>query len=868
MTALRGFGALLLGLVVRPLLRERMRTLLTLFGIAVGVSVLVAIQLSNASALRAFGESVDAISGRANFQIVSESAPLDERLLLQLQPIWDAGGRFAPVIDIEGVVLPSDTPIRILGVDLFSDLHFRDYRYAKIITRAGATESISKSGIAAYLELFRPDSLVLPEAFARQNGLDAGSRVVLNVNGRDAMLVVRGILRAEGPATAFNGSLGIVDIATAQKAFGMAGRLTRIDLLVPDESPRILAAIERVIPPNARVERPSRRNERVGKMLRAFRVNLFALAAVALLVGIFLVYNTVLISILRRRRDVGVFKTLGVSAGQIFAAFVCEGALFGFIGSAIGIALGYALAWSTLGLIGRTIDVLYVNTSPQSIALTPLLAAVAIAIGTGVSVAAAIQPALEAAALRPNALIRPGIYVGIVRGRGRKLVVAAIVALFASAAATRIPPVDGISTGGYAAVLLAVAGFAMLAPLTLTVTARWLRPLLRRTFSVVGDLAASSLPASLRRVAVATAALSISIGMMVAVAVMIGSFRETVKTWVDQTVQSDLWLRPARGLSNAQVTVFPKEIMDALRKIDSIAAIDGFRGRDMLFRDAIVTVGGGDFDAATGNDALPMVAPSSAGNAMREAVARDGVLVSESFSIKFSIGVGDTIELPTAAGVERFRVTGVYRDYSNDRGVIVMNRALYAKKFADDTINTVAIFLKEGVDPEAARVEIERRVGRRFRAFAFTNATIKREVMRIFDQTFLITYALLVVSILVAVLGIVNTLSALIMERRREIALLRVVGTSRSEVRLMIVLESAIVAIASTALGVLTGWLLSYILIFVINRQSFGWTIEFDAPALIVTGSVAITFAATVLAGLIPARLAAGFGLAEELKRE
>lgn len=868
MNAVRAFGALVTGLILRPLLREKLRTTLTLLGIAVGVSVLVAIQLSNASALRAFGESVDAISGRANFQIVSESAPLDEKVLLDLRSLWDAGGRFAPVIDIEGIIEPTEVPIRILGVDLFSDLHFRDYRYARIVTAGESGESVGKSGIASYLSLFKSDSLIVPETFAREHKLDLGSRVTLNVNGIRSTLVVRGILQPQGPATAFNGSLGVVDIATAQKAFGMRGKLTRVDLMVPEDRAAAIQTVRSALPPGARIERPSRRNERVGKMLRAFRMNLFALAAVALLVGVFLVYNTVLISILRRRRDVGVFKTLGVSSSQIFGAFVSEGALFGVVGSALGVGLGYLLAWSTLGLIGRTINVLYVATSPQTIALTPALVALALFVGTAVSVVASIQPALEASALRPNALIRPGIYIRLAKGRGRVLALAAIAVLALAGAATRIPAVSGVSIGGYLSVVLAVAGFSMLAPITITTTARSIRPLLRRLFSVVGDLAASSLPASLRRVSVATAALSISIGMMVAVAIMIGSFRVTVETWVSQTVQSDLWLRPAKSLSNAQVAVFPKEILDALRGIEFIETVDAFRGRDMLYRDSIVTVGGGDFEAVLELDSPPMVDPPSTGRAMRDALARRGVMVSESFAIKFGKRVGDVVDLPTTEGTMRFPITGIYRDYSNDRGVIVMDRRMYAEIFKDDTINTVAIFLKKGVDPDTARAALEERVGKRFRAFAFTNATIKTEVMRIFDQTFLITYALLLVSILVAVLGIVNTLSALIMERRREIALLRVVGTSPRQVRLMIVLESTIVAIAAAVLGIVTGWLLSYILIFVINRQSFGWTIQFDAPGWIVAGSIAVTFVATVVAGLIPARLASGFGLAEELKRE
>jgi putative ABC transport system permease protein len=194
-------------LILRPLFREKTRTALTVAGIAVGVAVVVAIQLANQSALRAFSESVDAIAGRANYQLVPDVAPLDERVLFQLQPLWRDGVRFAPVIDIEGVVEESQQPIRLLAVDLLSDLHFRDYRYAKFTGN--------------YLSLFEPDSVILPAPYAREHGLKLGSRLTLNVLGHRAPLVVRGLLEAKGPATAFNGSIAVCDIAAAQKAFGL-----------------------------------------------------------------------------------------------------------------------------------------------------------------------------------------------------------------------------------------------------------------------------------------------------------------------------------------------------------------------------------------------------------------------------------------------------------------------------------------------------------------------------------------------------------------------------------------------------------------------------------------------------------------------
>ncbi|HET7711487.1 MAG TPA: FtsX-like permease family protein, partial [Thermoanaerobaculia bacterium] len=328
------------------------------------------------------------------------------------------------------------------------------------------------------------------------------------------------------------------------------------------------------------------------------------------------------------------------------------------------------------------------------------------------------------------------------------------------------------------------------------------------------------------------------------------------------------WLRPSKGLSNADSVFFPAEILGELRRFNFIAAADPVRGREVLYGDDLVTVGSGDFSIAAKFGDLPMVAPRSAAEAFGNASRIGGVFVSESFSIKFKKNIGDLVTIPTADSPRSFSIVGIYRDYSNDRGVVVMDRAQYVRLYRDATINTIAVFLKPGTDPDAARRELERSLGPRFGAFAVMNADIRREVMRIFDQTFAITYALLGIAIAVAVLGIVNTLSALILERRRELALLRVAGLTQREVGTMLVLESSILGVVATVAGTVMGYVLSLILIFVINRQSFGWTIEFHVPAGLIAVSLGLTFLAAALAGLVPARLAASIDISRAIKAE
>jgi putative ABC transport system permease protein len=341
-----------------------------------------------------------------------------------------------------------------------------------------------------------------------------------------------------------------------------------------------------------------------------------------------------------------------------------------------------------------------------------------------------------------------------------------------------------------------------------------------------------------------------------------------VRIWVDQTVQSDLWLRPAKGLTNSPNALFPPAIAGDLAKLPFVEAFDRVRSRGILYEDSPILVSSGEFEVAERRADIRTISPKYGRAELMAAKRSGGVFVSETFTNKFNKRVNDTIEIPTARGKTRVRILGVFRDYSNDRGVIVMDREQYVREFDDPNINTIVVYLEPGIALDDARRALERALGPKYGAFVVTNAEIKKQVMTIFDQTFLITYALLGVAIVVAVLGIVNTLAALILERTRELALLRIGGMTRGELRLMIVLESSLLGLASTAVGLVMGYALSWILIYVINKQSFGWTIEFHTPATLIAASLAVTFLASTLAGLVPARIAGRIDFASAIKGE
>lgn len=861
MTALRVlFGAL----VARFSRRDLARLAMTLSGIAIGVATLLSIQLVNASALRSFSETVELVAGRANWQIASDVGAMDERTLLRLQSLWPLGVRFAPVIDRDGMYESSE-PIRILAVDLLSDIHFRDYRYATVMR---ANRDPRPGDAAWFLELLEDDSVVLPDGFAESHGLRVGQRVRLELNGRNVAFTLRGILESEGPGAAFGGNIAILDIATAQRAFGLGGELSRIDLMIPagiEDS--VVEDLRGSLRTPLRIERPSRRSERAAEMLEAFRTNLTALAGISVLVGMFLVHNTVLLSYLRRRRTVAMLRTLGVSRSQIATVFVLEGVLLGVLGSLLGIALGVLMARSILSAVSTTINALYLPTNPSNVNLTPELVLWAFAIGVAVSLLSSLQPALEASRSSPLQHRLNAMVGRVSTGRIWLFAGAAVATGIAAWLLSLVPPIDGRPLGGYGSVLAIVVTLVLGTPAVLYLSARFLRPIFKRLWGAVGAISAGSAIASLRRIAVATAALATAVAMVIAVALMVGSFRSTVEIWMGQTLQSDLWIRPARNLSNAAAATFPAAIAADVEKIGLIAAFDRIRGRELIWNDLPIYVGGSDFDVASRYGQLPMLDGVPRSVALREAVGRDGVVISESLARRHRLGRGSEIELPVRDGSRCFPVTGVYRDYSTDRGVVVMDRGLYQRLYSDDGISTIAVYLRDGVDPKSAGVEIQRELSK-WNAFVFTNRTIRQEVMKIFDETFRVTWVLLAIAVAVAVLGTFNTLGAIILERKREIALLRVAGLTRRQIRTMIVLESVPIGLTAIVIGAAAGWVIALVLVYVINVQSFGWTIDFSPPWTTI-GLTALIVAASVLAsGIFAAKLVDTIDPAREVRAE
>jgi len=812
---------LFLRLFARPLRREPGRTSLTALAVALGVAVVLAIDLAGEAAAGSFRSSVETLAGNADLEIAAPGG-VPPRVLGALAAL-PYPLRFEARLEDYATVVGSGEAVPLLGLDWI----------------AGALE-LKEASTARAPE---GDAVWLSSAF----GLAPGERIDLQIQDRTAAYKVAGVFEQKSRAVA-------MDLALADEALRRGGKLDRILVWVPSgESVDEWTARLKPIAPQATVAPQGARTRENRRMLEAFRWNLRVLSYIALVVGAFLIYNTISVSVVRRRAEIGVLRALGASRGMVLAAFLAEAALFGAIGGAVGLMLGRAMAEGAVGLLGATVESLYVSSKPTSIELTPLSAAIAFAIGVGVAVASALAPALEASRVAPTEAMARGRVDYLSRVHSARDLALAFALAVAATFASQAPPVAGKPVGGYAAALLAIAAGAFAVPALVRAVDRVASAALARIGGVEAMLAMRSLSASLRRTSVLVGALSTAIAMMVSVGIMVGSFRSTVLVWMDNQLEADLYLRPAGAASADRFPTLDPSLADKLAALPTVETVDRFRAYPISYRGLPATFAGAEMKGRA-----KFVSGSADG--LDEC---DCAVVSEPFANKHGVRVGDTLTLDIAP----LRVVGVYYDYASERGYVVVHRETLLKYLPDPAPSNLAVYLKPGANLDDAKRAVER-AARGLNVAVFSNRALREEAIAIFDRTFAITYALEAVAVAVAVMGIAGALLALAIDRRRELGLLRFLGAARGQIRKIVLCEAGLLGLLANVAGASLGAALSLILVFVINKQSFGWTIQFHRPVGVLLGALTLVYVATLLAGLYPARVATSLNPIEVVHEE
>jgi putative ABC transport system permease protein len=788
-------------LILRPLWGEPVRTLLTILAVALGVAVVIAIDLAGQAAAGSFHSSVETLTGKNDLLITGTGGVPDAVLgrLVQLPYDFDFSPRIEDFATLDG----KGEAIPFIGLDVIS--HARN-------TDVTETARVGENPVFVGSDLH----------------IAKGRQIRLLINDAFQTFTVEGIIS--------NQTVILADIDLAQRVTGKMGRVDSIDVRVPKdgELEHWQEVVRSVLPASLSVEPQGTRTNENRKMLSAFRWNLRVLSYIALVVGGFLIYNTISISVVRRRNEIGVLRALGASRGMVMAGFLLEALFFAVVGTGIGLVLGRFMAVAAVKLIGTTVQALYVSSQPSEIAFTPAAVLMGTLLGISISLLAALSPAIEASLVAPVEAMARGRHEYDVKQLSKKSIYGAVGLIVVAGLLSLLPAVNNQPIFAYIAVLFLIAGTAAAIPNIVAGFSVISASLLQRVFGVEAQLAMQSLRAGIGRTSIIAAALTAAVAMTAAVGIMVGSFRQTVFVWMDQELKADFYLRPAGSAASDRHPTMSADIAEAIRRIPGVAEVGCLRAYPIEYEGMPATLAGAD------DEDLP------AGNFAS---------VSEPFASKHHVKVGSELKLALGGAIRTFRVKNVYSDYSTERGFILLNLKTLHAYLPDPAVSNVAVKLKADADHAAVRNGIDQVIGGRA-VLVFANGDLRKGAIEIFDRTFRITYALEAVAIVIAVMGIAGSLLAMVIDRRREFALLRFLGAGQGQVRRIILFEAGILGLLANGIGIVMGTALSLILIFVINKQSFGWTIQFHWPALALLGALTGVYVATVIAGLYPAHTA------------
>jgi putative ABC transport system permease protein len=824
-------------LIIRPMLRERARSLLIVLAVALGVSVVLAIEMAGDAAAGSFRSSMETLAGDNDVEVTAAGG-VPEQIVGQIARL-PYPLRVSPRIEDHATIVATGESVPLIGIDVIAEANSRDQQKLELPQVDDAYQHINDA-----------DAIWVTHGL----GTKVGEKIELLINDQTRVFTVRGFI----PKTAtVNDNAVVMDIAAAQQATGKQGHVDRILLKVPNQPAFDVwqQRLRSTLPNGVTLSPQGSQTDANRRMLAAFRWNLRILSYVALLVGAFLIYNTISVSVVRRRADIGTVRALGASRRAVLVAFLAEAGFFGFVGAIIALPMGRLLATGAVRLLATTVDALYVSSRPGTIALTSASVALAFVVGIGVALASALAPAREASMVPPTEAMARGQREYAIRVERARDAWIALGLLTAGGLASRVPAIGGKPIFGYVSAVLLIASSALAIPAVVFVTTSLTSNFLRRIMGVEAMLASRSLAGSLRRTSVLVGALSTAIAMMTSVGIMVGSFRQTVIQWMDSELPADLYLRPAGNPAADQHPTIAPDLVDRIARVPGVTGVSRFRAYEIEYQGLPVTLASADGGVMNHREPSGFMSGRPAGEVIQELKANDAALVSEPFTYKHHVKAGDSVELPLAGKLVRFRIIDVFYDYGNERGYILLDRDTMLRYLPDPAPSNLAVYVGPGRDLETVRAAIQQ-VAANSNVLIFSNRDIRREAIRIFDQTFAITYALEAVAVLVAVMGIAGALMSIVIDRRREFGLLRILGATTAQIRKLILVEAGLIGILSNITGLALGILLSLILIFVINKQSFGWTIQFHWPVSVLISALSFVYVATVLAGIYPSRVA------------
>jgi putative ABC transport system permease protein len=828
---------------------------LAIVGIALGVAVVIAIDLAMESSLKSFNQAGKAFSGIATHRIIASDGGLDEKLYTRLR-VEHGLAHISPVVTgYVKLAQPDGESFKLIGIDPFIEKSFHS---------GWQNEQKEKLPTDILTRLMtEPNSVLLSELTAQRLRLQINNQLTVVTESGTQPLKIIGLLPGnDAVSEQVLAKLIITDIATAQEVLGLFGRLGSIEVLIDQNTPETLEAIQKVLPGSALLVSIDGQAESMREMTQAFSINLKAMGLLSLLVGMFLIYNTMTFLVMQRRRLIGSLRLLGVTRQQVFKLIIGEALLLAIVGTLVGTVLGIALGQGLLYLISGTINAVYFRIDTASLMVTPLQIGKGVLLGISATLLAVLPPAFEATHLSAVKILARS---QLESGSRRLIKTVGLLSFLLILGSLAMALFSGKSiTLGLASIFLILFGFGLLTPMLTLIFMKLIERLFGRFVGILGRLPARMVSAEISRTGIAIAALMIAVAATIGMDLMIGSFRQTVAQWVHASLRADLYISLPGEKMIADKAIENQRLKEKIANLEGVHMLSSALHTKIIADDRLTKISVFELNAESRQGFIFKHKVDD--ELWRRFENRQAVIVTEPYAYHHGVKIGQKILLKTEQGELPFEVIAVYADYSGDQGHLAMSRQNYQRYWPDLGYSGIGVYASEGTDLK----QLESRISKLLTAqqSVKSDQEIYKASMEVFEQTFTITETLRWLSAAIAFVGVFSALMALQFERTRQLGILRAIGITSRQLTMLIIGETGLMGLFAGLLAIPVGFIMAYVLIFVVYQRSFGWTMAFYFDSGVLYQGVALAFVAALLAGVFPALKMARTKPAEALRTE
>jgi len=805
---------------LRNLKEEKLFSLISIFGVALGVGLFLSILNSTQSAIKSMSSDIEKLNPIANYEINDKfGKPFDESIIKILN---GKQIRNYPLIKINAQSERERLVIPIFAIDSL-----------KVIKNSNIDITDSNLDLQSFFQ--KQNAIFITDDIAKRLKVKVSDELFLNVDGTKKFFVAGIIDSEQVPSGIYQ------DIGNFQEEFKFFGKVLRIDVNLEQEQ---VDELKSLLPANLLLQKKSVLIKNQGEILKSFKMNLYFISSIAFLVGFFMLFNTIFITVVKKREQIGTLRALGSSKLQILFLFIFQSLFLGILGSVLGLLLGQILSIYSSAVVEETISTIFKPVYIKNIFSFNSYSFYAVFLGICISLLSSVFPAIEAARVNPVETVRRGTFELKFK---KYYKIWFLVGLFFIGLGILFSFFDyyyNVSEYpylSYVGVFFILIGFCAAAFLYLEKLILFVEKFLKKIFKTAGFISFADIFSSSYRFAIALISVAISMALVISMVTLIDSFKISLTKWIDNNLRADIFIKSASCSSNFCFEPLDENILYKIKTVDGVEAVSTFRAMPGTFKGKEILLGFGEEKVV-----------KKYHNGIDNFEVTKSVAVSEYFKIRYGLKVGDFIEIDTPKGKGKFKIREIFTSYSTVNGFIIFDNSFQKRYWDELKFTQVSIYLKKGVDSDSVISKLENLINQDGSLDIFNNDVIRKKVIKIFDKSFAITYAIQGIALIVSLLGVGNMLYAVALERRKEISILKYLGANNILLSKIYTLSAAVIGFFGVFYGVLLGSVLSVIIIKVVNTKSFGWSIEYHVNFLKTSLLLLVLVLFVIFAGLLP----------------